>query len=301
MKIVLFIIFGLILFFAGCKTKYATTTDTVLLPPNTSFEHGKILTFSICGQCHYNPVTNSFIGRRLTDVPGFVGKVYSHNITSDIKKGIGTYTDAELFYLIKTGVARNGKLVPYMLRPNIADADLKAIILYLSSNDIPVRGNDTIVGITKYTLIGKIGINATKPLPYKTGISAPEPGDKVIYGKYLVDQIGCYHCHSKSLLKLNYLKPEKSKGYMRGGMAAETPEGKKIFASNLTPDDETGIGKYTESEFAKVVKDGIARDGRKMQNPMPQFHYLTNEQVSALFAYLKSLQPVKHKVKVVKK
>jgi cytochrome c2 len=296
--------YGLILsviLILSCKTKYPTTKDTVEpVSMNGRFDHGKMLTYSICGQCHLNHETHTFMGRQLTDIPGFVGKVYSHNLTNDPKSGIGTYTESQLFYLIKTGIARNGKVVPYMTRPNIADEDLKDIIGYLKSNDLAVRAKDTVAGKTRYTLVGKIGINASKPVAYKTGATAPSKDDKVSYGRYLVDQLDCFHCHSKSLLKLNMLDPEKTPGYMAGGMPEKTPEGKKIFAPNLTPDDETGIGKYTESEFELAIKDGQARDGRKLREPMPQFRHLTSTETSAIFAYLKNLKPVKNKVKIVR-
>jgi hypothetical protein len=301
MKITTYVLALSIILILSCKTKYPTTKDTVApVSMNGRFDHGKMLTYSICGQCHLNPATHTFMGRRLTDIPGFVGKVYSHNLTNDPKSGIGTYTVSELFYLIKTGIARNGKVVPYMIRPNIADEDLKDIIGYLKSNDLPVRAKDTVAGKTHYTLVGKIGINGSKPVAYKTGITSPSKEDKVLYGRYLVDQLGCFHCHSKSLLKLNLPDPEKTPGYMAGGMPEKTPEGKKIFAPNLTPDDETGIGKYTESEFELAIKDAQARDGRKLREPMPQFRHLTSTEASSIFAYLKNLKPVKHKVKIVR-
>jgi hypothetical protein len=301
MKKTVFVILAAIICITGCKTNYSVTTDKISVNnANNLMDHGKILTYSICGQCHLNPVSHTFIGRQLTDIPPFVGKVFSHNLTASTNYGIADYTDAELFYLIKTGINRKGILIPYMTRPNIADADLKSIIAYLHSNDDPVRAKDTIVGITHYTFIGNIGMNSAKPMPYQTGIAAPDTRNEIDYGKYLVDQIGCYHCHSKSLLKLNALQPEKTPGYMAGGEAERMPNGKTIYASNLTPDNETGMGKYTEAEFKTAVRAGTARDGRKLKPPMLQFQHLSDGQIAALYAYLKNLPPVKHKVKIVK-
>jgi len=281
----------------GCKTFYPTTKDSITVISSASLtEHGKILTYSICGQCHLNPVTNTFIGIHFSDVPSFIGQVYSHNLTQN-PNGLAIYSDAELFYLIKTGINKNGKFIPYMTRPNIADADLKAIIAYLRSNDSPVQSQDSVVGFTKYTFIGKMAMNSAKPQPYQTGITAPDPKDDIASGRYLVDQIGCHHCHSKSLLSINYLQPEKTKGYLAGGMAMKEPNGKTVHAANLTPDNETGTGKYSLEEFRSAIREGKARDGKTMSSIMPKFGHLSDVQIANIYAYLKSLPPVKHTVK----
>ena len=87
-----------------------------------------------------------------------------------------------------------------MLRPNMADQDLNDIIAYLRSDDPAVSAADTTIGVTHFTLIGKMAMNMmAKPLPYNTGIKKPAESDSIAAGRYLVDNIGCFHCHSKSL------------------------------------------------------------------------------------------------------
>lgn len=282
----------------SCKTKFDTTKSNFTASRSeTAFEHGRVLVYSICGGCHYNRSLNKFIGTPIHEVPGIVGKVYSANLTNSKSNGIPPhYSDAELKYLLKTGIARDGRFIPYMLRPNMADEDLNDIIVYLRSNDPAVAAADTTIGTSHFTLIGKMAMNMmAKPLPYKSDIKRPNERDSIAAGRYLVDNIGCFHCHSKSLTKLNYLDPEQSKGYMAGGMKFKTPQGIEIYASNLTPDKQTGIGNYNKLQFRKAVKDGESSHG-KLHPPMPKFDKLKDADVDVIYAYLESIPAKYHRV-----
>lgn len=71
------------------------------------------------------------------------------------------------------------------------------------------------------------------------------------------------------------------------------------FTANLTPDPETGTGKWTEQEFMDTLRSGrhLGR-GRQILPPMPWFNYgkMTDDDLSAVFAYLRSIPPVKNRV-----
>lgn len=282
----------------SCKTKFGTTkSDFKAARSESALDHGRVLVYSICGGCHYDPSAKKFIGTRIHEVPGIVGKVYSANLTNSKSNGIPPhYSDAELKYLLKTGVARDGRFIPYMLRPNMADEDLNDIIVYLRSDDPAVTAADNTIGLTHLTWVGKMAMNMmAKPLPYKTDIKRPPETDSIAAGRYLVDNIGCFHCHSKSLTKLNYLVPEQSKGYMAGGMEFKTPSGIEIHASNLTPDKQTGIGNYSKLQFREAVKEGKSPQG-KLHPPMPEFKKLSDRDVDVMYAYLQSIPATYHKV-----
>ena len=137
----------------------------------------------------------------------------------------------------------------------------------------------------------------TKPQPYTKGVQRPNEDDAVAYGRYMVGIVGCYHCHSKKVLGLDFSNPENSKGYMQGGMKLKDPNGDRLFGPNLTFDAETGIGNFTKEDFARAVREGITPSGRKLSPPMDRFESMTDKQVDAIYTYLKSLSPVKHKVK----
>jgi mono/diheme cytochrome c family protein len=298
-KKLLVIILLAIISIYGCKTYYHTTTEnfTVAKAP-ADVERGKNLCFNICAQCHYDyKSTMKFVGMPMDDLPKMIGKVYSANITNSRTHGIATYTDAELAYLVKTGITRTGRYIPYMIRPTIADKDLDDIIAYLRSDDEPVKAADVTVGTTRLSFIGKIGLALTaSPMPYHKSIQAPPESDAIATGRYLVDIIGCYHCHSKSISGLNYLQPERSKGYMQGGYRWKI-NGERIYASNLTMDKETGIGNYTKMDFRNAVREGKAPSGRELRHPMRRFKHMTDRQADDIFAYLQTLPPEHHAIR----
>ena len=289
-----------VLLLLGCKMYFKTTTDQFAAKnQSTSFDRGKNLVANICSGCHNDFQLNKLIGRSLNDLPKIAGHLYSANLTNSITHGLPPqYSDAELFYLLKTGIGRDGRFMPYMMRPMMADEDINDIIVYLRSNDPPVAAMDTTVGKTHINLIGKIGLRIlTKPQPYNKGVARPDENDPIATGRYLVAVIGCYHCHSKKVMGLDYLEPENSRGYLQGGIRLKDHEGKRLRGPNLTPDKETGIGNFSKEDFKKAVREGITPSGRKLSPPMGKFKSLTDSQIDAIYSYLQTLQPVKHKVK----
>jgi hypothetical protein len=71
------------------------------------------------------------------------------------------------------------------------------------------------------------------------------------------------------------------------------------FTANLTPDAETGLGKWTEAQFIQTLRTGRHMgQGRQILPPMPWFNYgkATDGDLKAIFAYLRSIPPVKNKV-----
>ena len=70
-----------------------------------------------------------------------------------------------------------------------------------------------------------------------------------------------------------------------------------IYATNITPDPETGIGRYTELEFARALREGVAKDGHNLYPAMPYPSYakVSDDDVSALYAYfMRGVKPVHH-------
>jgi mono/diheme cytochrome c family protein len=296
----LFLAITLALLSYSCRWYFETTKDSLAIKNSSqSVARGKNLAFAICAGCHYDSKSGKFMGRSLNDLPKIAGHLYSANLTQSKTHGVPpNYTDAELFYLLKTGISESGEFMPYMMRPMMADEDVNDIIAYLRSDDEAVASVDTTIGKTHINFIGKTGIRfASKPQPYNKGVQRPDEENPVAYGRYLVALIGCYHCHSKKVLGLDYLNPEKSKGYLQGGIKLKDPEGKRLYGPNLTPDKETGIGNFTEEDFKKAIQEGIAPSGRKLSPPMGKFKSLSDKQVNALYTYLRSLPPVHHVVK----
>jgi len=284
----------------SCKTHFDTTTSeykATVSPEN--LVHGKALAFTICAGCHYNRGLHKFAGNPMNDVPPIAGKVFSANLTHSKTHGIAPkYTDAEIRHLLKTGIAKDGRFLSYMLRPNMADEDINDIIVFLRSDDPSVRAADTTVGLTHYNFIGKTYLAfKANPATYRINVKRPSENNPVALGRYLVDNVGCYHCHSKSLKSLNSINPEQTGGYLAGGATLKGEGGKEIKASNITPDKNTGIGNYTKEDFRRAIKDGQAPH-RKLRPPMEKFEYLTNKEADAIYAYLMTMpaknNPVEH-------
>src|SRR2546423_4560418 len=170
-----FILVVLILIYS-CRFYFKTTTDHFETKKEiSSQERGKNFAFAICTGCHYDFKINKFIGKSLNDLPKIAGHLYSANLTQSKTNGIPPqYTDAELFYLLKTGISKNGYFMPYMMRPMMADEDINDIIVYLRSDDPAVTPADTTVGKTHINFIGKIGLRTlADPQPYNKNVPRP--------------------------------------------------------------------------------------------------------------------------------
>jgi hypothetical protein len=280
----------------GCKT-YKTTTDNFDGGILASVDRGRMIVQGSCAGCHADPQTHHLSGKQFP-TPGIFGKVYAANLTQSKSHGVLTkYTLADLAYLMRTGITKDGKFMTYMLRPNMSNEDVAAMWAYLHSDDVHVLPVDLVPGTTNLNFLGHMGaIFLGSPLPYRPDVPHVNENDAVAYGRYLVDNIGCYHCHSKKgMMSLNHERPEQTKGYMAGGRMFKMPDG-KIRGSNITMDKETGIGNYSKEEFRNAVLRAMDEENKKLRPPMKAFHHMTDKESDAIYAYIQTLAPVKHAV-----
>ena len=122
----------------------------------------------------------------------------------------------------------------------------------------------------------------------RTGVPAPVTNATTQYlsrGEYLARAGDCVACHTTPTGKP-----------FAGGRAMPTPFG-NLYVPNITPDDETGIGKWTADEFYRMMHTGISRDGALLYPAMPFASYtkVTREDCDAIYAYLMSVPPVHQK------
>ncbi len=124
--------------------------------------------------------------------------------------------------------------------------------------------------------------------------SAPRDAAKIERGKYLVTISGCHDCHTPGGL---YGAPDESRTLAGSEVGWQGPWGVS-YGSNLTPDPETGIGKWSEADIVRTLRTGSRPDGTPLQPPMPwpNVARMTDEDLGALAAYLKSLPAVRHRV-----
>jgi mono/diheme cytochrome c family protein len=118
------------------------------------------------------------------------------------------------------------------------------------------------------------------------GAARAEPSaEDVAYGRMLVEIGGCAGCHTAD--------PAKP---FAGGKRIETPFG-AVYAPNLTPDRDTGIGGWSNEDFRRALREGVAPDGSRYYPafPYPYFTKLTRDDILAIRAYLATLSPVANK------
>ncbi len=131
-------------------------------------------------------------------------------------------------------------------------------------------------------------------------------------GRYLVNNLAdCIGCHTPlgpggpgdPDMKL-FLSgvPAKFAGVKKGPPQVAGfpgPRGARYYPKNLTPDADTGIGKWTEDLFVRAFKDGIRPDGTqydKSEMQWKRYKNMKEEDIRAVYRYLRSIKPIKNKV-----
>lgn len=176
--------------------------------------------------------------------------------------------------------------------------------------------------ITWTTIAVAIAVASSVTLASKT---RPSPVERkraqVARGEYLVTIGGCNDCHTPWKMGPNGPEPDMSRalsGHPQNVAMPAPPKGNGpwiismaatntafagpwgvSFARNLTPDDLTGIGIWTEEMFMKTIRSGRHWGvSRPILPPMPWFNYakMTDDDLRAVYAYLRTLPPVKNQV-----
>jgi len=114
-------------------------------------------------------------------------------------------------------------------------------------------------------------------------------------GEYLVTIMDCTGCHTPG----TFLgKPDGQRPLAGSEVGFQIPGLGIFYPPNLTPDPETGLGKWSEADIIKAVRTGVRPDGRQLVPIMPYHSYgkLTDADAQALAGYLKSLKPVGNQV-----
>jgi mono/diheme cytochrome c family protein len=124
-------------------------------------------------------------------------------------------------------------------------------------------------------------------------VAATSTATKVKRGEYLATVMGCNDCHTPGVL---FGAPDFSRRLSGSELGWKGPWG-VTFARNITPDLETGIGKWSEAEIVKTLRTGQRPDGSVLLPPMPyqDFAILTDQDAFAIAAYLKSIPPIQHR------
>ncbi len=114
--------------------------------------------------------------------------------------------------------------------------------------------------------------------------AAPASADQIARGRYLARIANCVACHTA-----------EGGAPLAGGLPLETGAG-TVYSTNITPDPETGLGRYSLDDFDRAIRQGQARDGKRLYPAMPYTSYakMTRDDVAALYAWMRSeVKPVR--------
>ena len=173
-----------------------------------------------------------------------------------------------------------------------------------------------------YPVLAVLAVAATAAAAAAPGAAAKPADPKLVArGKYLVTLGGCNDCHTPWKMSANGPAPDMTRmlsGHPEDMKLPPAPKGEgpwgvtwaltntavngpwgTSFARNLTPDEETGLGAWTEKDFVNTIRNGKRMGhGRALLPPMPWFNYAeaTDEDLKAIYAYLRSIPAVKNRV-----
>lgn len=300
----------------ACTGKYKrpTTPEKVASTPERVARGSYIVNQAAsCGACHTPRAGNDILGSERTDAFLAGGSVITEaelgatlaipNITPDVETGVGGWSDDELMRAIRDGIHRDGHLLipmmPFTSYQHMSDEDVRSVIAFLRS--IPAVKNKVDRSVNDLPFMASFLLNrgVAHHRPAKD-VSAPPPpsrgGEQIKYGEYVARLGHCWECHSDKSGR----GPDED--WMFGGGQALSPNNiGKIYIRNLTPDPETGLGKYTAAQVKQALRDGRRLDGKPMAPPMslfiPHLSGLSDEDMDALIAYLRAQKPIKNQVK----
>jgi len=228
------------------------------------------------------------------------GTFYGPNITPDSTYGIGKWSDADFIRALRDGVGPGGShyfpVFPYTSFTEMTDDDMKALKAYIFTLPAvarPSRPHD--VGFPFSLRILQV---FWKMLFFDRGPFRPDPSKSAAWnrGAYLaLGVVHCGECHTPR----NLLGGLDRGRWFAGAKAADGPEGNAV--PNITPDPETGIGKWSSDEIATYLETGMDPDGDVAGSLMADVierstGKLTSEDRAAIVTYLSSVPPIHNEV-----
>jgi mono/diheme cytochrome c family protein len=180
------------------------------------------------------------------------------------------------------------------------------------------RSARALVAIAVAVALASIGVSAGGQAPTPSG--GPPSAATVKRGEYLVSTMGCHDCHTPMKMGPNGPEPDMTRALSGHPPSKLPPPPAPIgpwigavtdtftawagpwgisYSQNITPDPDTGIGNYTEEQFVMTIREGKKQGrGRALLPPMPWpvYRNLTDDDLKAVYAYLRTVKPIRNKV-----
>jgi mono/diheme cytochrome c family protein len=270
----------------------ATPTGTQELVERGAY----VLRAAGCITCHTADGAEApfLAGGRAIESP--FGTFYGPNITPDRETGIGAWTEADLVRALHAGRGPDGRhyypVFPYSSYTRMRREDVAALWAYLQTVT-PVRQENRAHELVWYARFRPL-LRGWKWLHFRPGEFTPlmDAAEQVNRGAYLAALAHCVECHT----------PRSRSGGLDGSRlfaGTRMPDGDA--APNITPDTETGIGRWSRRHLARYLDMGMTRDGDFAGGAMASVieqgtRHLTGEDRQAIVAYLLSLPPIHHEI-----
>lgn len=236
-------------------------------------------------------------GQRFPASLGLPGNVVAPNLTPDPETGLGRWTDGEKIRAIREGVSRDGHalfpMMPYGSYRQMSDEDVYALVAFL--NSLPPVRNELPRTVLNFPVSALI---KSAPRPVAGRVPEPDRTNRRAYGEYLVTLGVCADCHTQKM------KGERVAGMaFAGGFVFQHPAG-TVVSANITPDDVTGIGAWSEERFIQRFH----RHQQDVASPPPvtklsftlmpwlSLSQLSRDELSAIYTYLQTQRPIRHAV-----
>ncbi|MGC4051264.1 MAG: cytochrome c [Paludibaculum sp.] len=259
-----------------------------------------------CDGCHSErdytkfggPVIVSGRGKgQIIPEKGPVSPLVTANITTDKETGLGNWTDGEKIRAIREGISRDGRtlfpMMPYKNFSKMSDYDVESLVAYMNTL-APVKSN-----LPKMKIPFPINVlMKAYPAPVEK-VKAPERGRNAEYGAYLATLGHCMDCHTPPD---GHNLDESMK--FAGGRVFDTPLG-KVVSANITPDPDTGIGRWSEDYFVQrftLQKTYVVHGAPTLQPgqftlmPWLNLSQMEPDDLSAIFRYLQTQSTIPNKV-----
>ena len=257
-----------------------------------------------CSDCHGERDWTEYSAPQMREREGHggmafrigVGTLYAPNITP---ARLGTWTDGEVLRAMVSGVSKDGSplfpLMPYDAYRQMSREDAESVIAFIRTFPAVARDVPRSELNFPFNLMVRTMPSPAPPLPEK----APDPSDRLAYGKYLTTLASCVTCHTK--MERGQSVPGMA---FAGGLEFRTRAGDVQYSANITPDLETGIGHWTMEQFvarfksvAEADEPALALNGRKnTEMPWRDFGGMKTEDLEAIYTYLRTVPAVRHVV-----
>lgn len=298
----------------ACTGKYVRpTTSEVVQETPQRIDRGEYIVdhLASCGACHTQRQSGYAFDNESADGGYLAGgnvltdasfALWVPNLTGDAETGLGTWTDDQIMRAIRDGAKKDGSIMfPVMPYPDyrfMSDEDVRAVVAYLRTVPKVKQTRKPIKNDIPFLAKVGIGLGMVEHAPAKD-VPPPPANDPVKRGEYLAHLGHCQSCHA--LGTTGPRSPDDSEFMDGSNKPFDTPGIGKVWAPNLTPDVETGLGRYSAEQIAQAIRTGKRlQDGKPMAYPMssfiPHLAGMHEQDMNDLVSWLKSLKPVKHKV-----